>query len=325
MRVSTIPLPLAVAGLLLGFSWGCNRTESPSPTPDTASAPTAPAPSPTTTPTTGDYPEVGPKPASWVDSRVAEARNRLQASEPGRLIWQAIEAHGGLSTWVSQGTVEFEFDYRPLGNPEGRRHSFQRIDLWRAHGRHEELGEGADAEFGFDGEHAWIAPAPESFPSTARFWTTTPYYFLGMPFVLGDPGAKFERLPDAELDGTPHRLVKVTYDEGTGDSSDDYYVVYLHAEQGTLTALRYIVAYPGFFEEGDHSPEKMMVYSEVDEVEGLRIAHRLDTYSWDVDAGVRGEKVTEVTASRVAFGRTYPDDLFAPIEGAHIEPPLPAR
>lgn len=324
MRRFSFPLPLAATGLLLVLTWGCDRNGSSPPVSDTTDpgAAAAPAPSSMTGPEDGEDAEIGPKPASWVDPRVAEARDRLQATEPGQLIWKAIEAHGGLATWLSHGTVEFEFDYRPLGQPEGRRYSFQRIDLWRAHGRHEELGDDAEAEFGFDGEQAWIVPGPEAFASTARFWTTTPYYFLGMPFVLGDPGAKFELLPDADLDGEPHRLVRVTYDEGTGDSPDDYYVVYLHPERGTLSALRYIVAYPGFFAEGEHSPEKMMVYSDFEEIEGLRIARRFDTYTWDADANERGEKVTEVTASRIDFGQAYPDDLFAPVEGAHIEPEL---
>lgn len=308
-------------GLLSALA-GCQapRAESnnaPATDPKAAAAVAAPQRAP--------EPGVGPMPRAWVDARVEDAAKRLTATEPGKLVWRAIEAHGGLAQWLDHGTLEFEFDYAPIGKPEQRRHTFQRMDLWRAHGRHEELGEHADAEFGFDGEKAWIMPGPDAFPSTARFWTTTPYYFLGMPFVLGDPGTRFEALPDADLDGAPHHLVKVTYAAGTGDSPDDYYILYLDADAGTLSALRYVVAYPGFFEPGQHSPEKLMVYSDYQTVGGLRMAHALDTYAWNADEQARGDKVTDVKVSRLRFGLRYPDDLFAPPEGAHVEPPLAHR
>ena len=134
------------------------------------------------------------------------------------------------------------------------------------------------------GRQAWIVPSAEAFPSTARFWALTPYFFLGMPFVAADPGTHYERLADAELDGVMHRLVKLTYEDGTGDAPDDYYVLYLHPDTHRLTALRYVVSYPGFFAPGAHSPEKLMRFTEPTTAAGLLLATRLDTYAWSVRA-----------------------------------------
>ncbi len=45
-----------------------------------------------------------------------------------------------------------------------------------------------------------------------RFWATTPYYFQLIPFVLADPGLRYEALPSADLDGVPHEMVRVGYE-----------------------------------------------------------------------------------------------------------------
>ena len=179
-------------------------------------------------------------------------------------------------------------------------------------------GAGAEATLGWDGTRAWITPAADAFPSTARFWSLTPYYFVGMPFVAADPGTRYERLPDAALDGSTYQIVKLTYGEGVGDAPDDYYVLYLHPETHHLAALRYVVSFPGFFPAGGHSPEKLMRYTDPATVGGLRFATRLDTAAWDTESGTPGEVVTEITVSRITLGETWPVSLFAPPEGAVV-------
>jgi hypothetical protein len=280
-----------------------------------------------------------PPPAAWVEARVEESLARMNASEAGRLVAQSIEAHGGLATWLSKGTIAFEFDYRPIAQPERRMRTYQRVDLWSARAHHEEIGtlaatpvggtvvtedalDSPVATFGWDGQEAWIVPSAEAFPSTARFWALTPYFFLGMPFVAADPGTHYERLADAELDGVMHRLVKLTYEDGTGDAPDDYYVLYLHPDTHRLTALRYVVSYPGFFAPGAHSPEKLMRFTESTTAAGLLLATRLDTYAWS-EVGP-GEKVTEIGVSRITLGESWPDSIFARPEGAEISALAPA-
>lgn len=258
-------------------------------------------------------------PEAWVEARVAESRERMQADPGGQILWEAIEAHGGLSRWLAHGTVEFEFDYSPVDNPARRMHTTSYVDLWRSHARQEEIVESGEAAvLGWNGEQAWITPGPDAFPTPARFWATTPFYFVGIPFVLADPGARYERLQDAELDGVAHRMVKVTYDAGTGDSPDDYYVIYVHPETHRVSAIRYIVAFPGFFEPGRHSPEKLMRYGELREVDGLWLAHRFDTYRWDADAARVGELATNITAGGYTLGESWPATRFDPVDGAEV-------
>jgi len=284
----------------------------PAASPPTDEAPPAEAPAAETGP-----PDAAPIEASWVEERVAESRARMEASEAGQLLWRATEAHGGLATWLAKGTISFTFDYQPLGNPSQRRHTRNEADLWRSRAFQEEVD--GDARFAFDGEQAWIVPDLDAFPSTPRFWSTTPYYFVGIPFVLADPGARYERLEDAELDGVSHQLVRVTYEDGTGDSPDDYYIIYVHPETHRVGAIRYVVAYPARFPQGGHSPEKLMRYQDLREVDGLLLPHGLDTFAWDPEAEAIGDQVTEITVSDYALGRTIPASRFAAPEGATIQ------
>jgi hypothetical protein len=270
-------------------------------------------------------PAAGPIPESWVDDRYTKAKERLEASEGGALIWAAIEAQGGLRPWLSSGTIGFEFDYQPYGQPERRMHTKQRVDLWRARAVHQEVeDEASDAEarFGWNGEVAWITPSKDAFPITPRFWALTPYYFVGIPFVLADPGTRFERLDDAELDGKTWNLVKVTFSDGTGDAPDDYYIVYLDPDSHALHALRYVVSYPGFegvmFEEGGHTPETLMRYTEPTQVDGLGFHRRLDTWKWNADDGVPGDPRVKVEVGDHRLGFEVPAADFAPPEGAVV-------
>lgn len=292
-----------VLATVCGIDAGC-ATTVPSAETNSATAPVRPG--------------IGPVPSAWVEKRAAASERRLTRTKAGTLVWRSIKAHGGLRRWLAHGTVEFEFDYAPVGKPSSRRYTFGQIDLWRARGRHRELGKGADAEFGFNGEVIWIKPNIAAFPSPPGFWTMTPYYFLGVPFVMADPGTRFERLADERLGDVVHRLVKVTYEPGTGDAPDDYYVLYIHPKTFRIGGLRYVVSYPAFFPKGGHTPEKLMVYSDYHKVGGLVIARRFDTYAWSADKKARVDKVTDVSASHVRFGQRYAANAFDPPAGSVV-------
>ena len=241
--------------------------------------------------------EAGPHP-DWVDRRVEEARDRLLASDAGRLVWESIEAHGGLHAWYSSGALSFRFNYQPR-NGKQRRDTRQIVDPWSSRAVHE-LSDDASVRFGWDGQEAWqVVPDGKTLPINARFWALTPYYFVGLPFVLADEGVHLELMTPEPLDGVDHHMVRVTYEDGTGDAPDDYYVLYLDPQYDRLDALRYVVSYPGFFGEGEHSPEKLMVREGVQTVGGLRLPERMPTYAWS-QAG-RGAHVTEIALTELAF------------------------
>jgi hypothetical protein len=257
---------------------------------------------------------------SWVSDRVLEAQDRLSNSEAGELLLSSIEAHGGLERWYANGPLYFRFNYRPL---EGTaRDTYQTVDTWASKARHQLAGDkmakDKNVEFGWDGESAWISPAGAEINNNARFWALTPYYFVAMPFVLADPGVNLEKTGTAELHGKPHDVIMATFGDDVGDSPDDYYVIYLDAETSRFGGLRYVVSYPGFFPEGGHSPEKLMVYEGDQVIDGITLAKQFPTYKWDPQTKERGEKVTEVTMTDVEFRPETLDSYFAAPEGAQV-------
>ncbi len=254
------------------------------------------------------------KSPSLVAERVAEARKRLQQSEAGQIMWEAIQAHGGLDTWFANGPLSFRFAYHSLTSDRVR-DTWQDIDQWSSRAVHR-LADKPDISFGWDGRQAWIKPAGADIDLNARFWALTPYYFIGVPFVLADPGVKLELDSQIEFEGSVYNQVRATFGEGVGDAPDDYYIVLINPMTQRVGGVRYIVTYPGFFPDGGHSEEKLMAYDGVKEVDGLRFMDSLRSFKMNKDGSV-GEQVTKSTFSDVKFLPNIPS--------AHFDTPADAQ
>ncbi len=255
-------------------------------------------------------------PKNWISSRVEKAKNRLAGSEAGKIIWDAMEAHGGLEKWYANGAFSFRFNYQPLdgGTP---RDTYQVIDTWSSRARHYQAGD-SSSQYGWDGKKAWtIAKDSTTFPYNTRFWSLTPYFFAAQPFVLDGSGVNLELLPQKRFKGRSYNVVKVTFDEGTGDAPDDYYVLYLDAETKDLRVIRYIVSYPGYFEKGKHLPEKSMQLSGKQVVDGITFPANYRTY-WLTEDETPGEHITDIKLTNVAFDPSLEADHFKMPEGASV-------
>lgn len=253
---------------------------------------------------------VAPPPAP---SALEVTHTRLSKTEGGRLLLQAIDGHGGLEPWMAAGSLAFDFDYAPVGAPEKRRYARTQADLRGRRAVQTELGEGADAKLGWDGQDAWIVPDASAFPSPPRFWATTPLYFVGLPWVLADPGTIHTVLPATVIPETgetrPLPTLKVTYEAGTGDAPDDFYVLHLDPDSKRILAVRYIVTFPAFFPEGGHSPEKVLLWSDVEEAGGLWFATHYNSHGWN--GGDLSPLTTTVDVANIVLGDALPDAIFS--------------
>lgn len=254
-------------------------------------------------------------PSSWVEARVTSAQERMGKSEAGQKIWDSIEAHGGLKTWFENGPIAFHFDYQPLDGGR-RRNSYQVLDQWSVRAVHE-VAENRQLKYGWDGENAWSFPDTANVGVNPRFWSTTPFYFIGLPFVLADEGISFEELEPKEYKGVTYELVKVTYGEDVGDAPDDYYVIYIHPETKLMGGLRYIVSYPGFFPNGGSNPEKFMEIAGLQTVQGITIPKGYNTH-WFKENEI-AEHITKIDVTEVAFRPELESDFFAIPVGAKIQ------
>ena len=249
-------------------------------------------------------------PDSWISERVAAAQKHLQKTEAGQLVWDAMEAHGGLANWYENGALSFQFNYQPLDGST-QRNTVQQVALWNNRTRHQQVGH-PKREYGWDGEQAWITPGDTAhFAYNTRFWSLTPIYFLGQPFVFDGEGVQLERLPDQTFNGQSYNAVKVSFAAGTGDAPDDYYIAYFDPTTKRQEVIRYIVSYPGYFEKGKHLPEKFMTLHDFQTVDGITLPTAYRTH-WTVD-NQPGEHITDIAVSQIKF---MPD-----LPTAHFEAP----
>lgn len=250
-----------------------------------------------------------------LNARVADAEARLQATEAGRRVWQALDAHGGLGRWYRNGPLRFRHAYQRASGGTPLR-TDEVIDTWSARARHAFLPD-STLEIGWTGEVAWHHPPEAEPPVNARFWALTPYYFVAMPFVLADPGVNLAEAGQMTAEGKTYDLIHVTFDAGTGDAPDDYYYLLLDPATHRVGGVRYVVSYPGFYEGGTHSAERLMLYDGAQTVGGITLQEGFRSFAW-TDAGA-GAAAARGTLTHVAFLPGTPNDYFAPPAGAAIQ------
>lgn len=253
-----------------------------------------------------------------VTARVDEATVRLQSTAGGQLVLDAIDVHGGLARWYSNGPLHVRYRYERIGGGEAI-DTRQVIDPWSSRAVHT-LAADSSVSFGWDGTNAWVAPDSAALPTNARFWSLTPYYFIGMPFVLADPGVHLEASKPITVEGRVYELVRVTFAPGTGDAPDDYYYLLLDPETRRVGGVRYVVSYPGFFPEGGTTPEKIMLYDGAQTVDGITLQEGFRSFAWTPDGP--GEASARGSLTEVRFEPTVPDSMFARPSGASIQEAL---
>jgi hypothetical protein len=257
-------------------------------------------------------------PETWINTRVEKAKERLNATDAGKIVWSAMEAQGGLETWYSNGYLSFRFDYQPLDGSI-RRNSYQTIDTWNNKARHTSYVD-STAIFGWDGKEAWVkAKDSTAFEYDTRFWALTPLYLAGHPFVLDGEGVNLELLPQKEYKGKLQDVVKVTFGKNVGDAPDDFYILYFDTDSHIISAIRYIVSYPQYFPKGGHAPEKIMEIVGQKETNGILLPTGLKTHWLDKNEEM-GEYITKIEISAVAFIPEVHENYFSKPDGAKLVP-----
>lgn len=270
--------------------------------------------------------DTGVVPDEEVERLAGEARARLSASEGGRLLLRAIEAHGGLEAWYRAPTSSYTWEYANVGS-DVRFRSFLVADNRTREVYHDLLLTGSfdaprevDGRFAYDGKDAWMAPDTIERPNP-RFWGISGYYFQQIPFVLTDPGVHHERLPDEELDGTTYQMVRATFDRDVGESFGDSYTLYVHPETAMVDAIRYTVSYGRDVEPGADLPETLFYYGDYVTVDGLTVPTSFRGYDFTED-GERGDFKNEAFADSISFRRLFdPTRMQAPENARHVPPP----
>ena len=145
----------------------------------------------------------------------------------------------------------------------------------------------------------------------SRFGAYTWSYFFALPYKLSDAGTRFADYPDKNLGGESYAVEKLSFDAGTGDAPDDWYLLYADPETLLLETAAYIVTAGRSQAEAEKSPSAIR-YSDYRPVADIPIAHRWEFYKWNAETGLSDTRRGFATLSNVRFIEStaaFPDSL----------------
>ncbi len=168
----------------------------------------------------------------------------------------------------------------------------------------------------FDGKTVYQNPANKN-SEGARFDIFTWSYFFALPFKLTDPGTVWEKKPDQNLEGKSYHTAKLTFQTETGDSPDDWYLIYQDKNSLRLKAAAYIVTFNTSAEEAEKSPH-MIVYDDFEMIEQVAFPEKWNFHNWTAENGI-GEKLGEATISNIRFLKPEKDFFAVPEKAKEVE------
>ena len=240
----------------------------------------------------------------------------VPSDEARQLVMDSIEAHGGKEKWYGNGQLQFRWVYHMSDRgPDVVVDSIQTVDTTTLDVRHEVPGK--EVSFGLTEGKAWISPKGEKFMPPVRFWSLTPFYFIGIPFIFNDENANFELLEKPmAFEGKDYTQVKVTYLAGAGDTPDDYYVLLIDPETKITRGAYYIVTNKMVAPEGP-TPPKFITLDNLTDIDGVKLAsgHR----TMEIKDGKIGKQIRFTEVSGVKFLPKGTVDLSIPSEDLLIK------
>lgn len=226
-----------------------------------------------------------------------QAESNTATAHHSEQIAKVFKAHGGFNRWAEMKTLKFS---------KGDEHHL--IDL----NSRKVLVEGEKRTIGFDGREVWVVP--DRLTNGARFYHNLFFYFYAMPFVLGDPGIRYDDAGSKELFGMNLHGIKISYGEGVGDSPKDNYILYYDESSSTMQALMYTVTF-----RSQESSDKfnLIKYDEWQDINGVLLPKKIQWYNFKNDS--IGEMRNEVLFTDVSLSKDQADQsLFAIRKGASI-------
>jgi len=238
-------------------------------------------------------------------------------AQQSTVLKDALDAHGGLDTWEAFGTVEYDFSLRIGGATRDDRHLF---DLNKRRVRVEQSA----YTVGITEDKAWVAPNMETYGYTAppRFYGKAYTYLFSIPFVFADPGVNVASVGQRSLDGTSYDVLKITFDEGVGDTPRDVFYLYLEPDSHQVHAALFSVTYRN---PNVTRPITGVVYNEWATANGLTVPRKATMYGVSEDQALQ-KKLGTFEYKNVTFRTETPgDNQFVMPETAVRDTSLQAR
>lgn len=131
-----------------------------------------------------------------------------------------------------------------------------------------------------------------------KFGVYTYQYFFMAPYKFSDKGTVWKKLEPMEmLDSTTNRAM-LTFETGTGDAPDDWYIVHSDQKTNMVNYIGYIVTGGGASIEEAEKSAHAIGYTDYQHVSGIPIAQKWGFYNYKKTDGL-GDKIGEATIENV--------------------------
>jgi hypothetical protein len=238
------------------------------------------------------------------DGNPKTTQTNLEKTYP-RPLQTVFTAHGGLDNWKKMNNLCFEMK----GKNGFETHTVSLPD------RKTKI-ESKDWSIGYDGKGVWLLKNKLGYEGNPIFYHNLMFYFYAMPFVISDPGTNYEAVAPTELDGKLYNGLKVSYDNGVGDSPKDEYILYFEPGTNKMVWLAYTLT---FMDQKKSNDWHYIKYDKWQDVNGLLLSEKLTW--WNVEDGKPTDEEMDIRFNKVTATETMLESsVFAkPAEAQYVK------
>ncbi len=136
-----------------------------------------------------------------------------------------------------------------------------------------------------------------------RFDAFTWSYFALFPFKLGDDGTQWSNAQSRDWNKTSYDTKKLSFKAGSGDTPDDWYVIYKDQKNNLLTAASYIVTFGKTLEKAESDPH-VISYDDYVSVDNVLFAKDWKFWGWSEKDGFGSDQIGAAQLSNISFVTT---------------------
>lgn len=136
----------------------------------------------------------------------------------------------------------------------------------------------------FDGAKVFASNEADLTNPMTRFHIFTWPYFFSMPYKLNDAGTIWDDEKAMTWGDTAFPTARLSFENGVGDTSEDWYEVYKNPETNFLAGVAYIVSYGKGVEAAEKEPHAAK-YNELTMVDDVPFATNWSFHNWNPEDG----------------------------------------
>ncbi|MEP5097294.1 MAG: heat-shock protein Hsp90 [Nonlabens ulvanivorans] len=228
--------------------------------------------------------------------------------EPISEFTAAIEMAHKKDAFLNKDAVQYDFSVAFGGNT-----IFEGVITQETDGSMIHMVKNDGSVIVFDGDKVFASNEADLTNPMTRFHIFTWPYFFSMPYKLNDGGTIWQDEKAMTWGDTTFPTARLSFENGVGDTSEDWYEVYKNPETNVLAGVAYIVSYGKGVEAAEKEPHAAK-YNELTMVDGVPFATNWSFHNWNPQDGYTNQ-IGLATIKNIQFVNKE-DSFYAQPDGA---------